>query len=182
MSSKLIRSTTPSVGLTRSTELLNGAVDQMQPSASRQMPSGVPSPRSAHVRAGPSDPSAAILNASIPLPAGRAAVIRRLAPEAFSVERVDTLDSDPALRQALWQSPRDAFAQTWRKLITERPGLYLSHRLAVFGQVLLTPDLKQCLPVIVGVVSLLVIGVSAWLLSYASKVSARNREREGAMF
>jgi NADH-quinone oxidoreductase subunit H len=35
---------------------------------------------------------------------------------------------------------------------------------------------------LVGVVSLVVIGVSAWLLSYASKVSARNREREGAMF
>ncbi len=35
---------------------------------------------------------------------------------------------------------------------------------------------------LVGVVSLVVIGLSAWLLSYASKVSARNREREGAMF
>jgi NADH-quinone oxidoreductase subunit H len=35
---------------------------------------------------------------------------------------------------------------------------------------------------LVGVISLAVIGGSAWLLSYASKVSARNREREGAMF
>ncbi len=31
-------------------------------------------------------------------------------------------------------------------------------------------------------VSVVVIGICAWLLAYASKVSARNREREGAMF
>ncbi len=35
---------------------------------------------------------------------------------------------------------------------------------------------------LVGAVSVVVIGICAWLLSYASKVSARNREREGAMF
>jgi NADH-quinone oxidoreductase subunit H len=35
---------------------------------------------------------------------------------------------------------------------------------------------------LVGVVCLVVLGGAAWLLSYASKVSARNREREGAMF
>jgi NADH-quinone oxidoreductase subunit H len=36
--------------------------------------------------------------------------------------------------------------------------------------------------VVVGVVSIVVLAASAWLLSLASKVSARNREREGAMF
>ncbi len=35
---------------------------------------------------------------------------------------------------------------------------------------------------VVGLVGLVVIGASAWLLSLATKVSARNREREGAMF
>lgn len=35
---------------------------------------------------------------------------------------------------------------------------------------------------VVGIVSLVVIGVGAWLLALAGKVSARNREREGAMF
>ncbi len=35
---------------------------------------------------------------------------------------------------------------------------------------------------IVGVVCIVVMAVCAWLLSLASKVSARNREREGAMF
>ncbi len=35
---------------------------------------------------------------------------------------------------------------------------------------------------VVGIVCLVVLGACAWLLSYASKVSARNREREGAMF
>jgi NADH-quinone oxidoreductase subunit H len=35
---------------------------------------------------------------------------------------------------------------------------------------------------VVGVVSVVVLGSAAWLLSYAVKVSARNREREGAMF
>jgi NADH-quinone oxidoreductase subunit H len=34
----------------------------------------------------------------------------------------------------------------------------------------------------VGVVCLVVLGACAWLLSYASKVSARNCDREGAMF
>lgn len=35
---------------------------------------------------------------------------------------------------------------------------------------------------VVGIVSLAVIGIGAWLLALAGKVSARNREREGAMF
>ncbi|MEN9822296.1 MAG: NADH-quinone oxidoreductase subunit NuoH [Ilumatobacteraceae bacterium] len=35
---------------------------------------------------------------------------------------------------------------------------------------------------VVGIVSLVVIGIGAWLLALAGKVSARNREREGAMF
>ena len=35
---------------------------------------------------------------------------------------------------------------------------------------------------VVGVVSLVVLGASAWLLSLATRVSARNREREGATF
>jgi NADH-quinone oxidoreductase subunit H len=35
---------------------------------------------------------------------------------------------------------------------------------------------------VVGLVCIVVLGASAWLLAKASKVSARNREREGAMF
>jgi NADH-quinone oxidoreductase subunit H len=35
---------------------------------------------------------------------------------------------------------------------------------------------------LVGVICLVVLGAAAWLLSYATKVSARNRDREGAMF
>jgi NADH-quinone oxidoreductase subunit H len=35
---------------------------------------------------------------------------------------------------------------------------------------------------VVGVVCVVVLGAAAWLLQLASKVSARNREREGAMF
>ncbi|MEY4175264.1 MAG: NADH-quinone oxidoreductase subunit [Actinomycetota bacterium] len=35
---------------------------------------------------------------------------------------------------------------------------------------------------LIGVVSIVVLAAAAWLLSLASKVSARNREREGAMF
>jgi NADH-quinone oxidoreductase subunit H len=34
----------------------------------------------------------------------------------------------------------------------------------------------------VGLVSIVVLGACAWLLSLANRVSARNREREGAMF
>ena len=36
--------------------------------------------------------------------------------------------------------------------------------------------------VVVGIVSLAVLAAAAWLLGLASKVSAKNREREGAMF
>jgi hypothetical protein len=35
---------------------------------------------------------------------------------------------------------------------------------------------------LVAIVSVVVIAGAAWLLSLATKVSARNREREGAMF
>ncbi|MFM2077164.1 MAG: NADH-quinone oxidoreductase subunit [Actinomycetota bacterium] len=35
---------------------------------------------------------------------------------------------------------------------------------------------------LVGIICLVVLGAAGWLLSYATKVSARNREREGAMF
>jgi len=84
------------------------------------------------------------------IPAERAAVIRAEAPRLYTPERIDTLGSSPALTRALWQTPADALAETWWALVLERPGLYASHRLAVFDQVLRTPRLDRCLPVFVG--------------------------------
>jgi len=83
-------------------------------------------------------------------PPERAAVIRAQAPHLYTPERIDTLDSSPALTRALWQTPRPALDAAWWDLVLERPGLYLSHRLAVFDQVMRTPQLDRCLPVFVG--------------------------------
>ena len=85
------------------------------------------------------------------VPPERQAVIRAEAPRLYTPERTDTLDSSPAITRALWQTPKAALAEAWWGLVLHRPGLYLRHRLAVFDQVLLTPDLEQCLPVVVGV-------------------------------
>jgi hypothetical protein len=84
-------------------------------------------------------------------PPERAAVIRAEAPRLYTPERIDTLDSSPAVTRALWQTPRAAMTDAWWSLVLERPGLYLSHRMAVFDQVLRTPRLERCLPVVVGI-------------------------------
>ncbi len=86
-----------------------------------------------------------------PIPPQRQAVIRALAPAIFSPERVDTLDSSRDLTRALWQTPKAALAQAWGNMVLHRPGLYVSHRITVFRQVFLTPDIARCGPVTIGV-------------------------------
>jgi hypothetical protein len=85
------------------------------------------------------------------VPLERAAVIRAEAGKLYTPERIDTLDDSPTITRALWQTPKAALASAWWGIVLHRPGLYLSHRLAVFDQLLLTPKLDRCVPVAVGV-------------------------------
>lgn len=85
------------------------------------------------------------------VPPERAAVIRAEAPRLYTPERIDTLDDSPSITRALWQTPKAALASAWWGIVLHQPGLYLSHRLAVYRQLLLTPKLDHCVPVAVGV-------------------------------
>lgn len=113
------------------------------------------------------------------LPPERAAVIRAEGPRLYSDERTDGFDQSPALTRALWQTPKDRLAAAWAGMILERPGLYLTHRLKVFGQVFLTPSIERCGPIAAGVagpadilaelrIAPGVDGRDAWLGGYAS--------------
>jgi hypothetical protein len=113
------------------------------------------------------------------LPPERAAVIRAEGPRLYSDERTDGFDQSPALTRALWQTPKARLEAAWKDLVLQRPGLYLTHRLKVFGQVFLTPSIERCGPVAAGVegpADLLaklaiapgVDGRDAWLDRYAS--------------
>ncbi|MCA6225000.1 MAG: hypothetical protein IM653_09660 [Phenylobacterium sp.] len=80
-----------------------------------------------------------------------AATLRSLAPQGYNPERVDTIGNAPGLGETLWQTPEGAVARTWTHVaITEFPD-YAAHRLEVFRQAFLTPDLLACLPVTTGV-------------------------------
>ncbi len=85
------------------------------------------------------------------LPPERAAVIRAEGPALYSDERTDGFDQSPTLTRALWQTPKDRLAAAWTDLILQRPGLYITHRLKVFGQVFLTPSIERCGPIAAGV-------------------------------
>ena len=112
------------------------------------------------------------------LPPERAVVIRAEGPRFYSDERTDGFDQSPALTRALWQTPKDRLAAAWTGMILERPGLYLTHRLKVFGQVFLTPSIERCGPIAAGVagpadilaklrIAPGVDGRDAWLRRYA---------------
>ena len=113
------------------------------------------------------------------LPPECAAVIRAEGPGLYSDERTDGFDQSPALTRALWQTPKARLAAAWTGMIVERPGLYLTHRLKVFGQVFLTPSIERCGPIAAGVAGPADIlaklriapgidGRDAWLQRYAS--------------
>jgi hypothetical protein len=85
------------------------------------------------------------------LPPDRAAVIRAEGPGLYSDERTDGFNQSPTLTRALWQTPKARLEAAWKDLVFERPGLYLTHRLRVFGQVFLTPSIERCGPIAAGV-------------------------------
>lgn len=78
-------------------------------------------------------------------------VIRASARKVYSPERVDFLDRVPELGPNLWPISNAAVREEWKDIILDHPDLYLTHRLAVFRQVFLTPDIGKCVPIHVGV-------------------------------
>lgn len=78
-------------------------------------------------------------------------VIKAEALKVYSPERVDFLDSSPALGTALWLTPETAISAQWFDLILRHPGAYLAHRWDAFVQVLINPVLERCNPIFVGV-------------------------------
>jgi len=80
-----------------------------------------------------------------------AATLRALAAQGYNPERVDAVSNAPGLGEALWQTREGVVAKTWANLPTADVGDYAAHRLAVFRQVFLTPNILACLPVSTGV-------------------------------
>jgi hypothetical protein len=79
------------------------------------------------------------------------ALIEAKASQLYNPARVDTLDLDERFRKTLWHVPDAAMHAQWRRIVIHYPAAYLLHRADVFRWVFLTPDLKACLPVQVGV-------------------------------
>lgn len=80
-----------------------------------------------------------------------AATLRALAARGYNPERVDAISDAPGLGEALWRTPKGAVARTWAHVATADFGDYAAHRLAVFRQAFLTPDILACLPVTTGI-------------------------------
>ncbi len=79
------------------------------------------------------------------------ALIRERAHFDYSGRRVDFIDRDKALSDALWRVPDGAAQKQWVDLILKNPALYLRVRWEDFRWVLAPPVIDWCLPVYVGV-------------------------------
>ena len=90
----------------------------------------------------------AIMSAADP---GDTAMIAERAPLEYSGRRVDFIDRDQALTDALWNVPETAAGQQWWNLILRHPGLYLRVRWEDFRWLIAPPVIDWCLPIYVGV-------------------------------
>jgi hypothetical protein len=79
------------------------------------------------------------------------AVVRERAKVDYSGRRVDFIDRDPVITQALWQIPDEVASRQWVDLVTRHPDLYLRLRWEDFRWLLIPPVIDFCLPVYVGV-------------------------------
>ena len=79
------------------------------------------------------------------------AMILRRAPLQYSGRRVDFIDRDQALSDALWKVPEAASGRQWFDLILKHPALYLKVRWEDFRWLVAPPVIDWCLPVYVGV-------------------------------
>jgi hypothetical protein len=80
-----------------------------------------------------------------------ATTLRSLAPRGYNPERVDYFSEAPGLGEALWRTPKGTVPRTWAHVATAEFPDYAAHRLAVFRQVFLTPEIRVCLPLSTGV-------------------------------
>jgi hypothetical protein len=71
-------------------------------------------------------------------------LLRDRGAQLYSPARNDPFAADPQISQAIAAAPTGAIAQGWRALVLHHPALYLRTRLAVFAQVLSTPDPFVC--------------------------------------
>lgn len=76
--------------------------------------------------------------------------VRAGARRAYSPERVDKLDEDPALGAGLWSPPPEVIRDEWLDLLVQHPGIYLKVRAADFRQVFAPPIIDRCLPIHLG--------------------------------
>jgi hypothetical protein len=79
------------------------------------------------------------------------AMILQRAPLEYSGRRVDFIDRDQALSDALWKVPEAASGKQWFDLILKHPALYLKVRWEDFRWLVAPPVIDWCLPVYVGV-------------------------------
>ncbi|HEX2815509.1 MAG TPA: hypothetical protein VHN39_03885 [Phenylobacterium sp.] len=79
------------------------------------------------------------------------AMILERSPLEYSGRRVDFIDRDQALSDALWKVPEAASGKQWFDLIFKHPALYLKVRWEDFRWLVAPPVIDWCLPVYVGV-------------------------------
>jgi hypothetical protein len=80
-----------------------------------------------------------------------AAVIEARGPLEYSGRRIDFIDRDQPLNDAMWNIPAAASQKQWFDLMLKHPGLYLRVRWEDFRWVLAPPVIDWCLPIYVGV-------------------------------
>jgi hypothetical protein len=76
--------------------------------------------------------------------------MRAAAGKLYSPIRSDTLARSAQLQASLMQAPDNVLHRPWLNLLLHYPQLYLQERVQVFRWVLLTPDLRPCVPYVVG--------------------------------
>lgn len=77
--------------------------------------------------------------------------IRAGGARSYSPQRIDKLNGDKPLNDALGQVPEEVMRAEWLDLIFRHTGTYLGVRTDVFRWVFETPVIDYCLPVTVGV-------------------------------
>ena len=80
-----------------------------------------------------------------------AAVVEARAKIDYSGRRVDFIDRDKVITDAMWAIPDEVASRQWVDLVTKHPGLYLRLRWEDFRWLLMPPVIDFCLPVYVGV-------------------------------
>jgi hypothetical protein len=78
-------------------------------------------------------------------------VIRQRAPSDYSGRRVDFMDRDQVIGDALYDVPDRAVQTQWFDLMFKHTGLYLRVRLEDFRWLIAPPVIDWCLPVYLGV-------------------------------